>query len=173
MLFSPFGEIPEGFFEPLMHQSTLCLLLGHVLAHIQDAGNQDDRALDDVGDVAGDAQEGHAGHDQLHHEHAQDNAADLTGTTDEGYAADNNSRDGVGFVVQTQGSGRTAQTGSFHETGVAVQSASQHEHADDGEQHVNAGYAGSFFVGADGEHVLTEGGLVPDKPDDRSQDQGQ
>ena len=61
------------------------LLAGHVLTHIEDTRNQDDRALDDVGDVAGDAQEGHAGDNQLHHKHAEDNAADLTGAADEGY----------------------------------------------------------------------------------------
>ena len=81
------------------------LLLGPVLAHIEDTGKQDDSALDDVGDVAGDAQEGHAAHNELHHEHAEDDAADLTGTTDEGDAADNDRRDSVGLVVQAQGRG--------------------------------------------------------------------
>ena len=67
------------------------LLAGHVLAHIQNARDEDNRAFDDVGDVTGNAQEGHAGDDQLHHEHAEDNAADLAGAADERNRSDTSS----------------------------------------------------------------------------------
>ena len=86
----------------LPHCTVKPLLSGHVLAHIQNNSEQDNRALYDVGNVAGDAQEGHAGDNQLHHEHAKDNAGDSAGAADERYAADNGCGNGVGFVVQTQ-----------------------------------------------------------------------
>ena len=73
----------------LPHCTVKPLLSGHVLAHIQNNSEQDNRALYDVGNVAGDAQEGHAGDNQLHHEHAKDNAGDSAGAADERYAADN------------------------------------------------------------------------------------
>ena len=97
------------------------LLAGHVLTHIEDTRNQDDRALDDVGDVAGDAQEGHAGDNQLHHKHAEDNAADLTGAADEGNAADNRRRDRVSLVVQAEGRGGGAEARGLDKAGVAVE----------------------------------------------------
>lgn len=49
----------------LPHCTVKPLLSGHVLAHIQNNSEQDNRALYDVGNVAGDAQEGHAGDNQL------------------------------------------------------------------------------------------------------------
>ena len=83
---APQQEFRGGFLPLLLHQ---------VLTHIQCAGAEDDRALDDVQAGGADAQHGQGNEDNTQNENAQHDAADLAGTADEGNAADNASCDGM------------------------------------------------------------------------------
>ena len=153
-------------------EKTMKLLANQVLTHIQRAGRQDDETFDDVLQVRVDGQEVQGNEDDTQDEHAQDDAADLTSTTNEGYAADNAGCDGVGLVVEAGGLGDGADTGSLDEAGEAVHETRQGVHHDGGLEDVDAGDVGRLSVGADSKHVLAEGGLVPDEPHGNDHDDG-
>ena len=78
----------------------------------------------------------------------------------------------VTFVVQAGVGGVGLNTGGLDEALNAVHAARQGVDHDGGQEDVDARDVGGFGVGAHRKHVLAEGGLVPDEPHDRHQDDG-
>ena len=96
------GSLPPGhhlvLFIPLLQGKPL-LLLGQVLAQVQRHGDDDHQALHNVGVAGLDAHELHGDFQQLKHQHADQNAADLAYAAVDGYAADGAARDGLQLVA--------------------------------------------------------------------------
>ena len=73
-----------------------------ILSHINGAGNQNDKTLDDILHIGIDAEEGKTDENQTQQHHAKDNAADFARAAHKGYAADDAGGDGVQLIVQTR-----------------------------------------------------------------------
>ena len=107
------------------------------------------------------------------HHNADNDTSDLTDAAHEGHAADDAGRDGVQLIVQA-GVGRVgADTCALDEAGKTIHSAGQGENAHRHAEHIDAGNSGGLLIGAQSEHVLAKGGLVPDEPHDRRQHDGE
>lgn len=76
------------------------LLFGQVFAHIQRAGKQDNRALDEELEVLVDRKHVKGHKDNAQDKHAHYDAADLTGAAHKRDAANNAGRNGVALVVE-------------------------------------------------------------------------
>ena len=124
-----------------------------------------DITLDDIQVVGVHRQEVQTGEDDLQQQNADDGTADLADAADEGDTADDTGRNGVSLIVQAGGGVDGGDTGGIHETGDAVEHTGHDEHQDDGLGDIDAGDVGSLFVGAYSIHILAEGRLVPDHPD--------
>ena len=81
-------------------------------------------------------------------------------------------RDGVGLVVEAGVGGVGGHAGTLDETGDGVHGAGQGKDHQRGGKHVDAGDPSGLFIGAQSEHVLAEGGLVPDEPHHDGADHG-
>src|SRR5699024_8026813 len=115
-----------------------------------------------------------SGEDEDTHNHA----GDLTDTTGEGNTTNDTGRDSVHFPALAISSRTgTNHADAFQPGAEAIEDTSQNEGADSDAEYGDTGNSSSFRVGANGKQVLTEGGLVPDEPDDdnrcnRPQDDG-
>ena len=92
------------------HSSTLKLLphgkhqlfLNQIFSHIDRAGGKNDDTLDDVLHIRVDTEKGKADEDYAQEDDAENNAAYLADTADEGDTADNSGGDCVKLVVKTR-----------------------------------------------------------------------
>ena len=148
-------------------------LLYKIISHIQCAGEQNDAALDEVLQVLRYADHQQTDEDEAQHQYTDDDAADLTDTAYKRYTADDARRDGIQFVVQAGIGGIGGDTGALDEAGEAVHGACQCEYADGDGEYIDAGNTGGFLIGAEREHILAEGGFIPDKPHDSGKDNGE
>ena len=96
------------------------LLTYQVLSHIDGAGNQDNQTLYDVLQVLVDGKELQRYENNTKQEYSHYYAADLTGTTNKGNAADNAGRNCVTLVVQTGTCLVRTDTGGLNESGNTI-----------------------------------------------------
>ena len=133
-----------------------------VLAFVDDDGEHDDGAFDDLLHEGGDVEEVHAVVDDADDEGADDGSPDGADAAVEAGAADDGGGDGVEFDAGAELGVAGADSGGEHDAGQAGQEAGEGEDADFDSVEVDARDAGGLFVAADGVGVAAEAGEVED-----------
>ena len=149
------------------------LFLLDVLEAVERNGDENDQAGEHELQVGINTQNGQcigkSGEDQ----HTDGDAGNLADTAGEGNATDNARGDSVHLPALAVSSGaRTDHADALEPRTKAVQDAGEDEGADGNSEDVDTRDGSSLGVAADGEHVLTEGGLVPNEPHDHDSSDG-
>ena len=130
------------------------LLLGQVLADVDGDGQDDDKALDNVGVGRVDVHELQRDLHQLKDQHAHQDAGHGADAAGGGNAADGGRRDGVQLIALGGVDRCAAGLGSQQAAGQAEHAGSQDVDADLGGRDVDAGDLSGRLVAADGVHII-------------------